>query len=207
MVYSPEHSAVKTVDFVTNELGFKDFDILIPDHTWEDQNIPDISDFYIDLINYSIANFGKFRVRQVDNFFRSVAKDMTHEKLGINKSVGFESDVITVLPDGAIEINDIFRITKLGSYSDNLNIFSYSFSHIHESPLFNEINSTWKVPSETCLSCEHVGACQGGHVAHRYSKGKRFDNPSRHCVALQKIYHHVKNIILKYNLNKGSLVK
>jgi len=199
MVYSPGMVAQNIVSFVTQELKFSDFDVLIPDHTWDDQSVSDISEFYIDLINYTVSHSNQFRIRQVDHFFREVAEDLRREELGSKKAVGFKSPhVISVLPDGAIEINDIFRITQLGRYSDNLNIFTNRFSDIQTSPVFTEIESAWQKPADTCLECEHVGACQGGHVAHRYSKSNRFDNPSRHCEALKKIYTHVKNLIQKY---------
>ena len=44
---------------------------------------------------------------------------------------------------------------------------------------------------ETCLQCEYLDACGGGHLAQRWSPERKFDNPSVYCESWKKIFDHL----------------
>jgi sulfatase maturation enzyme AslB (radical SAM superfamily) len=44
---------------------------------------------------------------------------------------------------------------------------------------------------DTCLQCEYLDACGGGHLAQRWSSERKFDNPSVYCASWKRIFDHI----------------
>ena len=44
---------------------------------------------------------------------------------------------------------------------------------------------------DTCLQCEYLDACGGGHLAQRWTDERQFDNPSVYCESWKRIFAHI----------------
>jgi uncharacterized protein len=47
-------------------------------------------------------------------------------------------------------------------------------------------------PPEGCRRCPEVDTCAGGHLSHRYSRERLFDNPSVWCEDLLRLLGHLR---------------
>ena len=41
------------------------------------------------------------------------------------------------------------------------------------------------------MNCEYLDSCGGGHLAQRWSRERRFDNPSVYCESWKRIFGHI----------------
>jgi uncharacterized protein len=49
--------------------------------------------------------------------------------------------------------------------------------------------------SATCEACPEVGICGGGYLPHRFSRERRFDNPSVWCADILRLIDHMRATI------------
>lgn len=125
----------------------------------------------------------------------------------IKAILGYGSDVeavgafgrpgyIVVDSDGSIQANDVLKTCIEGLPDTGLNVRHAGFDDLSSgSPLLFKM-FTESVPlCVTCLKCDEVDVCGGGHLAHRYSQAREFSNPSVWCQDLLMLIRHVRRYV------------
>jgi uncharacterized protein len=137
---------------------------------WFDQNRPDR------------------QIRYFENMLRMLfGYPLSTDNIG-GKPVG----VVVVETDGSIEPTDAFKccddgITKLG-----LNVLRDDFDALYAFPMVNTLQGGAPMLCATCQACELRDVCGGGYMPHRFSRARRFDNPSIYCEGLTALIRHIR---------------
>ncbi|MEU6904371.1 radical SAM protein [Streptomyces coeruleorubidus] len=168
-------------------IGVNTFDLLVPDATHED-NPTSIAAFYRKLFDlwYDSPEDERINVR----FIESVAKGL----LGIpsrSESIGAGPiTTLTMLTDGSLEPLDVLRTARFNITRTDLNIQTHTLQDIQQNPLWREVRDASIHPAKECQECPYRFACGGGHIASRWSRERRYDNPSVYCSDFKQIFSH-----------------
>jgi uncharacterized protein len=187
-VCNPGTDPEKVLDFVVNELGYKQFDILPPDATHAD-NPPPIDDYFIRLFDVWFDKYAALGVNidTLDAMIRGLVG-----QLSLSDTIGLGPiDTITLMPDGSLEPLDVLRIAGDGSTATKTHVSSNAIKDVHDDPVWEEAYAASTRHCETCLKCEFLDACGGGHLAQRWSTERRYDNPSVYCESWKRILGHM----------------
>jgi uncharacterized protein len=90
-----------------------------------------------------------------------------------------------------LEALDVLRIAGDGSTTSNTHVRSHAIQDMQNDPIWREAYNASVNLCETCLKCEYLDACGGGHLAQRWSPERRFDNPSVYCESWKRILAHI----------------
>ena len=95
--------------------------------------------------------------------------------------------------DGEMEGLDNLRACCEGLSRIKLNVLhSNFFDLLHTETMHSQAIFEGMPLSQICRSCREGKTCAGGHLAHRYSSARGFDNPSVWCADLLKLFAHVR---------------
>jgi uncharacterized protein len=95
--------------------------------------------------------------------------------------------------DGTIEGLDVLKVCSNGLTKTGINVFEHDFaelgrvSRLHSQAIFEGI----PLPTQ-CGGCLERETCAGGYLPHRYSRARRFDNPSVWCRDLLALFQHIR---------------
>lgn len=173
------------------DLKLKHFDVLIPDFTYEDNNIESISDYYIGLFNlwYGDGTTARSEIRILKSFILGLLGfNTTSEGLGYGPI-----QTLTMLTDGTLEPLDVLRISGNGKTKTNINIFNNEIQDVVNDEVWQKAYKASLNLNIECLECTYKNACGGGFLPHRWSDSKEFDNVSVYCKDLKVIYKHIWN--------------
>ncbi len=186
-VADPQTGATRFVDHLVNQLGIKQFDVLIP-HLHHENNVESISDYYCDLFDHYMDELIEqdVSIRILDQYMKQMV--LTRQQL--NHGPGYISTV-TLLTDGTLEATDDLRGAE-GLVPGKINIKTNELQQVCKDPLWQEIYYSSLNLSEKCQSCEFKDTCAGGPMATRWSDKNRFNNPSVYCDDLFEIMTHMK---------------
>jgi uncharacterized protein len=100
---------------------------------------------------------------------------------------------LVVDTDGSIEAMDALRVCREGIVASGLNVLSHGFDDLEEGmPLVHRAVHEGFPLAETCRRCPEREVCGGGHLPHRWSAERGFDNPSAWCADIQALLAHVR---------------
>jgi uncharacterized protein len=187
-VCNPGTDPERVLEFVADELGIKEFDILPPDATHAD-NPPPIADYFIKLFDVWFDEYAAkgVRIDTLDAMIRGLAG-----QLSLSDTIGLGPiDTITLMPDGSLEPLDVLRIAGNGSTASKTHVRSNAIKDVENDPVWREAYEASTTLCETCRKCEYLDACGGGHLAQRWSSERRFDNPSVYCESWKRIFAHI----------------
>jgi len=187
-VCNPGTDPEKVLDFVVNELGYTQFDILPPDATHAD-NPPPIDDYFIRLFDVWFDKYAALGVNidTLDAMIRGLVG-----QLSLSDTIGLGPiDTVTLMPDGSLEPLDVLRIAGDGSTATKIHVRDNAIKDVHNDPVWEEAYEASTTLCETCQKCEFLDACGGGHLAQRWSAERRFDNPSVYCESWKRILGHI----------------
>lgn len=187
-VCNPEHPPSELFQLLVDQLGFHGFDVLIPDATHLDSPKP-IYKYYQELFDLWLDEYDSrgVRVRIIDNILLGLFGGYSE-----SESIGYGPiRRLTVLTDGSMETLDVLRIIDSGFTASNLNIHRNSLQEIESDPLWREVLHSSLNLSKECNACVYNTSCGGGHIATRWDKQNRFDNPSVYCRDIKSIFEHV----------------
>lgn len=176
------------VSYIVDELGIKEFDILPPDATHND-NPPAIDGYFIKLFDLWMDKYAKqgVRINTLDAMIQGLIGNFsTADTIGLGPI-----DTATFMTDGTLEPLDVLRIAGDGSTISTSNVFENPFQDMEENPLWNEAFEAGLNLCDKCRSCEYLDACGGGHLAQRWSDDRRFDNPSVYCENWKNMFSHI----------------
>jgi uncharacterized protein len=186
-VCNPHSDPGEICNFFVTELGIFSFDILIPDATRENKP-PSIAHYYKKLFDLWYDSYAPEGVSI--RFIESISKGL----LGLeshSESIGYgPNTTFTMLTDGSLEPLDVLRITGDNSTKTTLNVFNHELQDIQTNPLWREVREASLNLAPICQECAYKFACGGGHIAHRWSKQNRYNNPSVYCEDLKQIFKH-----------------
>jgi uncharacterized protein len=187
-VCNPSTDPEKVLAFIVNELGVPEFDILPPDATHAD-NPPPIADYFIKLFDVWYDKYAErgVRIATLDAMIRGLVG-----KLSLSDTIGLGPiETVTLMADGSLEPLDVLRIAGNGSTASKLNVRSNAIRDVRTDPVWREAFEASTHLCDTCLKCEYLDACGGGHLAQRWSTERRFDNPSVYCESWKRIFTHI----------------
>ncbi len=96
-------------------------------------------------------------------------------------------------PGGAVEGLGGPRVLDEGLAAAGVSVLRHDLREVAlASPLHRRLLSEGLPPAEGCGGCAEVDTCAGGHLAHRYSRERRFDNPSVWCEDLLRLFAHLR---------------
>jgi uncharacterized protein len=188
VVCNPATDPERVVSYVVEELGIRHFDILPPDATHRD-NPPPISDYFIKLFDVWFDTYAAkgVRIRTLDAMIRGLLGD-----LSVSDTVGLGPiETVTLMTDGTLEPLDVLRIIGDGSTKTNSSVLTNTLQDVQNDPRWREAFDASTQLCDTCLQCEYLDACGGGHLAQRWSAERRFDNPSVYCESWKHIFDHM----------------
>ncbi|HEY9008180.1 MAG TPA: radical SAM protein [Ohtaekwangia sp.] len=192
-VCKPDTNPILFRDFFVKELGETNFDILVPDATHEEQPAS-IAGFYKSLFDIWLHEFQSTNLRI--RFIETIVKGLMGYR-STSESIGYRPvGTITILTDGSIEPLDVFRIAGNGSTATGLNVAKDEIQDLADHSLWLEIRDASLNLHPTCKSCAFHDACGGGHIASRWSRENRLNNPSVYCRDFQEIFSYISAKIM-----------
>ncbi len=187
-VCNPATDPEQIVSYVVEELGIKQFDILPPDATHSD-NPPQIADYFIKLFDVWFDRFAAqgVRIKTLDSIIQGLLGN-----LSVSDTVGLGPiETVTLMTDGSLEPLDVLRIVGDGSTKTDSSVLKNVLQDVQSDPRWREAYEASLRLCDTCLKCEYLDACGGGHLAQRWSRERRFDNPSVYCESWKRIFGHM----------------
>lgn len=187
-VCNPATDPEQIVSYVVEELGIKQFDILPPDATHSD-NPPQIADYFIKLFDVWFDRFAAqgVRIKTLDSMIQGLLGN-----LSVSDTVGLGPiETVTLMTDGSLEPLDVLRIVGDGSTKTDSSVLKNVLQDVQSDPRWREAYEASLRLCDTCLKCEYLDACGGGHLAQRWSRERRFDNPSVYCESWKRIFGHM----------------
>jgi uncharacterized protein len=190
-VCDPDSDPAEVCDYFVYSLELKHFDIIIPDATHEDDP-PSVARYFISLYELwrkSYKDLG-VHIRYLDATLSSLQGVKEYDAIGfgpIRHAV--------LLTDGAMEPLDVLRIAGDSSTKTDSNILTDEIQDLTHDPLWQEIYRASVILPDQCQSCSFKRACGGGHIASRWSKARRWDNPSVYCEDLKLYLGHVQRTL------------
>ena len=187
-VCNPATDPERILSYVVEELGVRRFDILPPDATHKD-NPPPISDYFIKLFDVWYDNYAAqgVRVRTLDALVQGLLGNFSAAD-----TIGFGPiDTVTLMTDGSLEPNDVLRIAGDSSTKTDSSVLRNALQDVQNNPQWREAFEASTHLCDVCRQCEFLDSCGGGHLAHRWSPERRFDNPSVYCDSWKRIFTHI----------------
>jgi uncharacterized protein len=194
-VFNPAFTAQSICDFFIEELKVTNFDVLIPNVNYDHAEIPYIQTFYQQLFELWYTRYRQRGIRikiarNILNAIRGRRVDM--------QSIGYHPEGSVMLkPDGELEVSDSLHAIGTGFTAGKLNLLESDLDDIVNDDLFNEIFDNSITLHASCRVCEFKMQCGGGHICNRWSKERRFDNPSVYCEQLKAIFSFATQLVSK----------
>ena len=175
--------------YFVDELGIKMFDILVPDATHAD-NPASIASYYKKLFDLW---YDEYATRGIEVRFPKALLNGILGGKAKTDDIGYGpfGYTIAMITDGALEVSDILRITGTGANRTEFNIQTHNLQDVTTDPRWQEVYHASLNLCETCETCEYRNACGGGHMAHRWSPTRHYNNPSVYCADLKEIFDHI----------------
>jgi uncharacterized protein len=178
-------------------LGIRSMDFLLPDITHDSKE-----SFYggrgpTPVADYLIPAFDAWldeddpqvEVRLFSNLLRGFLGDEPGSDAFGNPAMSY----LIVDTDGAIEALDALRVCEEGIAASGLNVLRQGFGDLAAGlPLVHRaVHEGFELP-QGCRGCPEREVCGGGHLPHRYSRARGFDNPSAWCADILKLFAHIR---------------
>ncbi|MGK5534273.1 FxsB family cyclophane-forming radical SAM/SPASM peptide maturase [Streptomyces sp. URMC 129] len=100
------------------------------------------------------------------------------------------ADAVVIETDGSLAWADSLKAVADGAAATGLNVRDHSFDAVLALP--ERPASGLESLCRTCRSCPVGRICGGGLRAHRYGRGRGFDNPSVYCLDLALLIGHIR---------------
>jgi uncharacterized protein len=187
-VCDPRSDAGEVCRFLADEMGAREFDVLVPDATHDDRPAS-IAAYYRRLFDVWYDEYldRGVRIRFLETLVTGLLGGESHvESIGFGPNTTF-----TLLTDGSLEPLDVLRTAGDGFTRTAFNVFEHELQDVKRDPLWREVLRSSLYLPETCRGCDYHRVCGGGHIGTRWSRERRFDNPSVYCEDIQEILAHV----------------
>lgn len=197
-VAQPYTDGKKVVQFIIDELRVKWFDILLPDFTHDTLPV-DWHQQQESLLQYMINAFNFWYMKEdvkcriFDNIMAPMLGYKSRvETIGVG---GLHSMIIET--DGTLEPHDGLRICEGYNRKTGVSVGEGAIERLRQSEPYAFLKPERTRFCTKCLDCSLLSVCQSGHLMHRYSKAKGFENPSVHCYVLYGLIDYVLRFLNK----------
>jgi uncharacterized protein len=186
-VCDPRSDPLETCEYFLLDLKLRSFDILIPDATHEEPS-PSIAAYFKKLFDLW---YDRYAPQGIDiRLMETITKGL----LGAysrSESIGYgPTSTSTLLTDGSLEALDVLRTAGYGFTKTQYSVFSNDLQDVETDSLYQEVMHASLNLAPQCEACDYKVACGGGHIASRWSKENRFNNPSVYCADFKQIFSH-----------------
>lgn len=178
-------------------LGITSMDFLLPDVTHDSRETfygglgpTPVADFLIPAFDAWLdEDDPEVEVRLFSNLLRGFLGDEPGSDAFGNPLMNY----LIVETDGAIEALDALRVCADGIAGSGLNVLEHGFGDLAAAlPLVHQAIHQGFPLAAPCRECPEREVCGGGHLPHRYSRARRFDNPSAWCADILKLFAHIR---------------
>lgn len=180
------------------ELGILYIDCLIHDATYETYNSENrgFGMWLCQLYDIWINDKERISIRTFESIIRLLCNP--NLKIGGEILGNSENGVIDITPNGDITIPDTMLICGENCKPQDISVLSNRLDDIFDTPIFEMYYNSHKdiFLGEKCRKCCIKKVCGGGMLAHRFSKGRGFANPSVYCFDLFLLIKHIQNDLL-----------
>ncbi|MFN3850385.1 MAG: radical SAM protein [Spirosomataceae bacterium] len=107
-----------------------------------------------------------------------------------------ENNYLIIETDGSIEASDYLKACGDGFTKEGKNVLFDDFDKAVNTHLITLHRHSHRNLPKQCTKCPIKDVCGGGHLAHRFSREREFDNPSIYCFDLMKLITHIQNIVV-----------
>jgi uncharacterized protein len=130
-----------------------------------------------------------FQINNLKDVARVIMGGQSHSEAIGNGPPGY----VFIEADGEMEGLDNLRACQEGLSRIKLNVLQADFFDLLRTETMHAQAIFEGMPlARECRSCPEGETCAGGHLAHRYSGARGFDNPSVWCADLLKLFAHVR---------------
>lgn len=197
--------AIAVADFQVSAASFMEalyalsiphLDVLLPDRTHDVglTHPPDvIADWLIDATTFALDNPAPVAVKS----FSTVLKLMYGSEWGLDTWGPKCTGTAVIETDGSILLNDVLRLTREGIGNPRLNVSSAVPGDIKLNGLYSLFTQRASHAASKCQECRFLMQCGGGHISHRFSQDRDFDNESVYCDAIRTYLHSVSAIVAR----------
>lgn len=196
-VCDPENSPDELCAYFVDELGVKQFDVLMPDFTIDDSSkglVKPIADFYNRLFDIWYEDYSRrgVQIRILKSFIQAILSGSSRILgLGLNTPLA----TVVIQTDGSIQPHDVLGIGGNHLVRTSCNVRTHELTSITTDPVWLAAFRASQQPAQKCLECNYLYACGGGDVMGRYSSDRGYDNPTVYCNDMMRIIDHIWNRI------------
>ncbi len=122
---------------------------------------------------------------------------------GRKEGVGLTNyGILIVDTDGTLTKNDTLKSAFDGAdrFDTTWNVFQHDLSTVIATNEFARSHNLQRPTSRHCLSCEDLYACGGGMPLHRWSKERRYENPSVYCNDQRLLLTHMRKRLSSFGV-------
>ena len=185
-VIQPTTSPIENYEYLKS-IGSKSIDVLLQDgnHTYLPKNKENFESLEYgmwlgELLEYYLNDTNPVPIRFFDDLIKIILGGNPDKEGKGQNSYG----ILVIETNGDIRKNDTLRATFNGAdyfeNSPNINIPN-ALLDILKSDEYKEASKIQKLTCEECINCEINFICGGGMPLSRWSKEKKFNNPSIYC--------------------------
>jgi uncharacterized protein len=200
-VANPDFDGGETVKHIVEELGGKNFNLLLPregyDGTlWLDQD--KWIRYFESAMHYWLyeSELGPkgIKIRMLSNVLQAMLTDEGAELVDLYNSN--QHNIITISSEGEVGTDDNLISIDNSFYGDNRTIFNSSMQDLIAGEQWQMlINAVDHVP-EKCESCEWFRSCRGGMFFNRYSNKDKFNRQTVYCETMDFIHTYIAEYLL-----------
>ena len=199
-VILPGTSAKEIYTHIVHDLGLRKFDFMLPKDSWENYS-PEMTDFIekfsLELLECWLKDDDpKINVRSMKNVFAPFLTDF-----GVDMRVNYIVDLtetITIRSNGDVSPDDSLPSISEEYRHTGCNVATSSLKEFYDHPLWMDLRRTVSTPPESCAQCEWLGYCGGGELITRYSKARKFNNPTIYCSRNKALYTRIRQYLSNY---------
>lgn len=145
-------------------------------------------------------------------FFNSSINLMLGEK-GLIYGQGIDDSkdamhVLAIRSDGEVCPTDELMSTDPKFYSTTgRTVYDISMKELLMLPVFDELTQVISTAPQQCKTCCWKINCGGGNITNRFSRSRKFDNPSIYCDGLKLFYSNILAHLLSNGIAPNEIAK
>ncbi len=144
------------------------------------------------LIDFFDLWFDQNRSDRHIRYFENILRMIFGYQISTDNIGGKPVGVVVVETNGGIEPTDAFKCCEEGITKIGMNVVDNDFDDLYKIDMVQDLQHGASRLCSTCQGCDLRNVCGGGYMPHRYSREKKFDNPSIYCRDLESLIRHIR---------------